>query len=80
MNYKLKDEYQGVIVSRNNPVIGRVTFNSNTVDPEHYENYFKLGFEELFEEIIEMIIDKTLDKIVDEVKEYIGNRKTKKKL
>lgn len=81
--YKLKEEYKGIIVSRNNPIIGKVTFNSNTCKPEDYKTYFKLGFEELFEEIVEKVIDIVIDKIEDvaeDVIEHIQHKRKKRRL
>ena len=83
MQYKLKDEYKGIIVSRNNPIIGKITFNSNTCKPEDYKTYFRLGFEELFEEIVEKVIDVVIDKIedvVEDVIEHVHNKRKKSRL
>ena len=83
MQYRLKEEYKGIIVSRNNPIIGKVTFNSNTCKPEDYKTYFKLGFEELFEERVEKVIDVIIDKIedvVEDVVEHVHNKRKKRRL
>jgi hypothetical protein len=82
--YELKPEYQGVKVTRNHMLIGKVTFDANTVSPEHYHNYVKLGFEELFNEIIETVIDAAVHLIVEKVEDIVENiqdkRKAKRKL
>jgi 2-phosphoglycerate kinase len=83
MQYRLKEEYRGVIVSRNNPIIGRVTFNANTCNPQDYKTYVRLGFEELFEEIVEKVIDVIIDKIedvVEDVIEHVHNKRKKRRL
>lgn len=46
---KLKDKYKGIRVTRSNITIGKITFDSNSVKEEHYQNYYDLGFTELFE-------------------------------
>lgn len=84
IKYELKPEYQGVKVTRAHMVVGKVTFDANTVSPEHYENYVKLGFEELFNEIVETIVEVVVDAIVDKVEDIVqdikAKRKTKRKL
>ena len=83
MEYRLKDEYKGIIVSRNNPIIGKVTFNSNTCKPEDYKTYFRLGFEELFEKVIDIVIDKIEDiveEVVEDVIEHVHNKRKKRRL
>jgi Mg2+ and Co2+ transporter CorA len=80
MKYKLKEEYKGVIVTRNHMSIGKVTFDANIVKEEHYENYVKLGFDELFEEIVETIVEAVVDAIVDKVEDIVDNIKAKRKV
>ena len=53
MKLKLKKEYEGMRITKNNLEHGKITFDAYRVEPEHYENYFLRGFNELFEEIIE---------------------------
>jgi len=48
--FKLKPEYQGVIVTRTNMSLGQVTFDASKVDEKYFEKYVNLGFGELFEE------------------------------
>jgi hypothetical protein len=50
---KLKSRYEGLRVTRSDIRIGKITFDANTVKPEHYQNYYDLGFTELFEVIEE---------------------------
>jgi hypothetical protein len=73
-NYKLKDEYQGLIITKKVYGIGDITFDPTKVEPKDYENYIKIGFEQLFEEIVDTVIDF----IVDEIKEVIEDFKEKK--
>lgn len=47
---KLKDKYKGLIVTRTDIRVGKITFDANTVKPEDYQNFYDLGFTELFEE------------------------------
>jgi len=46
---KLKSKYEGLRVTRSDIRIGKITFDANTVKPEHYQNYYDLGFTELFD-------------------------------
>lgn len=75
---KLKKEYEGLIVSRVNPMLGNVTFDTNKVDPSKYENYAKIGFEHMFEEIFEAVVDAVIeiakDKIEDITEKIIEKR------
>jgi hypothetical protein len=81
IKYELKPEYQGVKVTRANLTLGKITFDANTVLPEHYENYVKLGFEQLFNEIIETVVEAAIHLIVEDVIENIQDkRKAKRKL
>jgi hypothetical protein len=84
IKYELKPEYQGVKVTRANLTLGKITFDANTVLPEHYENYVKLGFEQLFNEIIETVVEAVVHLIVEKVEDVIENiqdkRKAKRKL
>jgi len=67
---KLKEEYKGVIVTRNHMKVGKVTFNANSVKEEQYINFYNLGFEELFIEVEEapkaelLVEDKLIKPIV----------------
>jgi hypothetical protein len=49
---KLKQEYKGLIITKKHIVLGDVTFNSNTVTPDKFQNFIALGcgFEILFED------------------------------
>lgn len=51
---KLKEQYKGTIVSRNHNLIGRVTFDTNTVSEDKYLNFYNLGFDQMFDEIEEV--------------------------
>lgn len=58
---KLKEEYKGLIITKKHMILGDVTFNSNIVTPDKYQNFINLGcgFEVLFEnEEIEIIEEK----------------------
>jgi hypothetical protein len=46
---KLKSKYKGLRVTRSDIRVGKITFDANSVSPEHYQNYYDLGFTELFE-------------------------------
>lgn len=48
MALKLKPEFQGVVITRNKLGVGTLTFDASKVDESAYENYSKLGFEDLF--------------------------------
>lgn len=48
----LKPEYAGLTLSRIVAEIGfQITFNSLTVPPEYYINYYNLGFKNIFQEV-----------------------------
>ena len=53
MKLKLKLQYEGMRITKNNMEHGKITFDAYSVQPEHYINFYKRGFEELFEEVIE---------------------------
>jgi predicted neutral ceramidase superfamily lipid hydrolase len=80
---KLKKEYEGLIVSRVNPMIGNVTFDTNKVDPSKYENYAKIGFEHMFEEVVDAVVDAVIeiakDKIEDITEKIIERRNVRGK-
>lgn len=61
--YKLKDEFEGVIVSRQVPGLGNVVFDPTKVEPHKFENYVRLGFEYMFELVIEEVIEWVGEKI-----------------
>ena len=46
---KLKSKYKGLRVTRSDIRVGKITFDANSVSPEHYQNYYDLGFTELFD-------------------------------
>jgi len=76
--YKLKPEYEGIIVSKNHMALGKITFDPTKVAPENYHNYVKLGFEELFEEIIEAVVQLLIEKTIDLVEDVVDNVKEKR--
>lgn len=51
MTLKLKKEYEGLRITKNNFIFGKITFDSYTVQPEHYINYYNRGFEDMFDVI-----------------------------
>lgn len=62
---KLKPEFQGVVITRNKLGIGTLTFDANNVSEDRYENYAKLGFEDLFfEELVEPSVVEVAEKQV----------------
>lgn len=75
MKLKLKDEYKGIIVSRNDIKLGRVTFDTNKVDEENYKNFFRLGFEYLFE----IIVDEVIEEVTEFIEEKIEERKERRR-
>jgi hypothetical protein len=73
---KLKPEFDGLIITRKHFIIGEITFDSNKIDPDKYENYANSGFEDLF--YIEPIEDNTTtEKVV--LTEDKPSKRTKKK-
>lgn len=69
--YKIKNEYSGLIITKNVYGLGQVTFDSSKVDPKDYKTYVKLGFEELFEKVVE--------EVIEEIKEKRAKKKSEKK-
>ena len=63
--YKLKEEFEGVIVSRQVPGLGNVIFDPTKVEPHKFQNYVRLGFEYMFELVIEEVIEWVGEKIED---------------
>lgn len=51
---KLKPQYEGLRITRNDIRIGKITFDANSVKPEHYQNYKNMGFD-IFDEVEEVI-------------------------
>ena len=47
---KLKPQYEGLRITRNDIRIGKITFDANTVKEEHYQNYKNMGFD-IFDEV-----------------------------
>jgi len=45
---KIKKQYEGLRVTRNDIRVGKITFDGNSVKEEHYQNYYDLGFTEIF--------------------------------
>jgi hypothetical protein len=66
MKLKLKEEYRGLTITKNHFLLGWITFNDG-VDPKHFINYQKWGFdifEEEYDEIVEEV-DKVIEKTID---------------
>lgn len=73
--YKLKPEYDGVIVSKQVPGLGQVIFDPTKVEPHKFENYVRLGFEYLFE----MVIEEVIEWVGEKVEDWIEIKQEKKK-
>lgn len=69
--YKLKEEFEGVIVSRQVPGLGNVVFDPTKVEPHKFENYVRLGFEYMFELVIEEVIEWVGEKIESWIEDKI---------
>lgn len=81
-NYRIKEQYKGLIITKSVFGLGQVTFDPSKVDPKDYKNYIKMGFEELFEEIIEEIIQLIIEEVkdvIEDIKEEIQEKKTKRR-
>ena len=50
MELKLKPEYKGLTITKALFGIGQITFNTQTVSEEDYQNFFNIGFDECFEQ------------------------------
>lgn len=74
---KLKNEYKGLIITKNVFGIGNITFDETKVNPIHYDNFAKIGFEELFEEGPDP--DGTKQLLVDQSIKYEGIKQDKPK-
>ena len=84
---KLKEEFKGLIITKKHIILGDVTFDSNTVSQEKFENFINLGcgFEILFENEPEPIKEEKDEEIGIKTISYEGiveepnNKTTKKK-
>lgn len=87
MKLKIKDEFKGMIVTRNHNRVGKITFDTNRVEEDRYINFFNHGFEEMFDVVDEVITEKAIitevkienNKIVEEVKPSNYKRTPRKK-
>lgn len=75
---KLKKEYEGLIITKNVLGLGQVTFDPSKVDPINYENYSKMGFEELFEKVIDNVVELIVEDVEDVNENIVEKRKTKR--
>jgi hypothetical protein len=53
MNIRVKNQYEGIILTRMILGVGQITFDPNNTSKEHYINFYNLGFDFIFEEIKE---------------------------
>lgn len=66
---KLKEEFKGLIFQRRcMPIMGEVIFDTNKAPESAYENYAKIGFDDLFEWID---ADQAPAEVVEEATEVI---------
>ena len=61
---KLKPQYEGLKITRNDIRIGKITFDANSVREEHYQNYKDLGFD-----IFDEVEDELPKELIKEIKE-----------
>ena len=69
---KLKPQYEGLKITRNDIRIGKITFDANSVREEHYQNYKDLGFD-----IFDEVEDELPKELIKEIKE-LSKPKTKR--
>lgn len=48
---RVKQDYQGLIITRNNMLVGNITLDTSKVQPEQMANFQKIGFEDVFEDV-----------------------------
>jgi len=67
--YRIREEYQGLIITKNVFAIGTITLDTNTIQEKHLENYLKFGFNDVIEVIEDEVIE---DEVIEETMgEYI---------
>lgn len=49
---KLREKYEGVIISRTIPGVGTITFDPFKVKQSQYQNFIEFGFDFIFENVI----------------------------
>ena len=47
---KIKEQYKGLVIIKTLPKIGRITINTDKLDPANYEKYKDMGFD-IFDEV-----------------------------
>lgn len=57
MELKIKDEYRGMIISRNWVGTGKITFDANRAPEFTYVNFYKHGFEDVFDVVTSKLND-----------------------
>lgn len=63
--YKIKNEYQGLTITKNIFPIGNITLDTNNFKQENIENYIKLGFGDIFEEDINIFEETNLLDLIE---------------
>ena len=58
---RIKKDYKGLVITRNHMLVGNITFDAAKVQPEQYDNFKKIGFEDVFEEVEVCDVCKTED-------------------
>lgn len=48
---QIKQQYKGLVITRNLFNIGNVTLDTNTVEQHNYKNFYDIGFDEFFEDV-----------------------------
>ena len=80
---KLKEEFAGLVITRNWVGIGKITFDSNVVDQDKFENFAKYGFDDLFEDVEDFEEENEIEEeektIEEQVEEYVSADKPKRK-
>lgn len=80
---RLKDEYKGMIITRNHMLVGNVTFDSTRVAPKQYANFQNI-FPDLFEsvEICDVCVNENctcLEEPKEDKEDYLESFKEVKK-
>ena len=62
--YRIREEYQGLIITKNVFAIGTITLDTNTIQEKHLENYLKFGFNDVIEVIEDEVIEETMGEYI----------------
>lgn len=60
---KIKQEFEGLVITRNTLLTGQITLDTNTVEERFYQNFINIGFGDIFEDIEEQSVEQYLESV-----------------